>query len=132
MNLIICLDTKNGYSFAGRRQSKDKIQVQKMLETVGTAKLFLNEYSVNIFDNLPNNVVVSTNPLNDAEENDFCFVENLPIGNITFNKIVIYRWNRNYPSDKKFNQDLLIGKTLVSSVDFSGNSHEKITQEVYE
>ena len=131
MNLIICLDNNGGYSFAGRRQSQDKIQAEKMLELVADGKLFVNEYTAKLFKELPQNLIVCTDPISQAKEDDYCFIENISLQNIVANKIIIYRWNRAYPSDKKFPQELLNGKKLVSTCDFMGNSHEKITQEVY-
>ncbi len=132
MNLIICLDNNGGYSFAGRRQSKDKIQLHNMLNIVGDSKLFLTEYSAKLFEVIPDNVTVCEDPLTLAGDNDFCFIENIDIENISPNKIIIYRWNRNYPSDKIFPVNLLANKKLVSSFEFEGNSHQKITVEVFE
>ncbi len=132
MNLIICLDDKNGYSFASRRQSSDKVQIAKMLELVGENKLFINDYSSKLFSELTGNVTVSPMPHKSADVGDYCFIENIDLDGVNAEKIVIYRWNRHYPSDKKFPEKLLSGKTLKSTIDFVGNSHEKITEEVYE
>ena len=132
MKLIVCLDDKNGFSFAKRRQSRDAVQLEKMLELVGDCKLFVNEYTAKLFDSCPQNVVVCENPFQSADENSFCFAENIDIPTLDFEKIIIYRWNRHYPSDKKLPLELLNNKKLVSSTDFAGNSHEKITEEVYE
>lgn len=131
MNLITCIDNGGGYSFAGKRQSQDKILIQKMLELVGENKLLLTEYSAKLFDVLPSNVLVFENPLSKAEENDFCFIENLPLENVFANKVILFHWNRSYPSDKKLPEAILSCKKLISSSFFSGNSHEKITVEVY-
>jgi hypothetical protein len=47
-------------------------------------------------------------------------------------KIVIYRWNRHYPSDVRWEPDLAdMGFTLTETAEFPGTSHEKITREVY-
>lgn len=131
MNLIICLDNGGGYSFAGRRQSSDKFQLADMLSMVGDTNLYLTEYSAKLFENIPQNVIVSEDPINKAEENDFCFVENIDIGSPNINKLIIYRWNRAYPSDKKLSPLLVSGKELVEAFEFAGSSHEKITREVY-
>lgn len=131
MNLIICLDDKNGYCFASRRQSSDKIQIEKMLALVGKNKLFLNAYSAKLFGELPN-ITVCENPLEGAKNGDYCFIENITLNDISTEKVIIYRWNRHYPSDKKFPEKLLSGKALKSTIDFVGNSHERITEEVYE
>ena len=132
MNIIICLDEKNGYCFASRRQSKDRVQLAKMLELVGDNKLCLTGYSAKLFEKAPKNAIVCEDPLKSAAKGDYCFIENIDLDNVLAEKIVIYRWNRRYPSDKKLPQSFLQGKRLISVMDFAGNSHEKITQEVYE
>ena len=48
-------------------------------------------------------------------------------------KLVIYRWNRHYPADVRWEPDLSsLGFTLQETTEFPGTSHEKITREVYE
>lgn len=131
MKLIICLDDKNGIAFADRRQSRDKQQVLRMLETVGNAKLYVSDYSAALFGSIPDNVIISATPLYDAGQGDYCFVEREEVFSVEPEEIIIYRWNRVYPSDIKFDTELLVGKTLASTFEFCGNSHEKITEEVY-
>ena len=47
-------------------------------------------------------------------------------------QIVLYRWNRHYPADKKFPAELFADRwTMISQRDFPGSSHERITEEVY-
>ena len=47
-------------------------------------------------------------------------------------QIILYRWNRKYPSDKKFPfSPESKGFKLISSVDFAGNSHDNITEEIW-
>ena len=46
-------------------------------------------------------------------------------------KIIVFWWNRHYPSDRKFDLDLSKWNK-VSEEEFAGYSHEKITKEVYE
>ena len=124
MKLIVCLDDKNGFSFAGRRQSRDSVQLEKMLESVGNSKIFVNEYTAKLFDSYPQNIAVCENPFQKADENSYCFVENLEIPVLDFSRIIIYRWNRHYPSDKKLPPQILRNKKLVLSTEFAGNSHE--------
>ncbi len=45
-------------------------------------------------------------------------------------KVILFKWNRNYPADTFFSLDLS-GYTLEKTEDFAGNSHEKITKEIY-
>lgn len=131
MNLIVCVDDKYGMAFFGKRQSRDKEQIQKMLDLVGENKLFISEYSRCLFEEIPKNVTVSNDFLTIAKMGEYCFVEIEPLHDIQIEDVVIYKWNRAYPSDLKLNSELLSGKALVSSKEFKGNSHEKITEEVY-
>ena len=46
--------------------------------------------------------------------------------------LIIYRWNRLYHSDVKFDVDVKkSGYKLKSSTEFAGSSHDKITKEIY-
>ena len=130
MRLIVCLDDKNGISFGERRQSRVRVQVERMLKTVGEEKLYISDYSAPLFGEIPSNVFVCSSPVEEAGDN-YCFIEAEGVFDGDFEEIIIYRWNRGYPSDEKFNCDLLRDKKLVSSTDFKGNSHEKITEEIY-
>ena len=69
-----------------------------------------------------------------AGEDDFCFLEDIsPAAHRgRIGSIVIYRWNRHYPSDLRIEGDLLDGWAAVERMDFEGNSHEKITREIFE
>ena len=51
--------------------------------------------------------------------------------NVVADKIVLYRWNRRYPADRYFPVNLNEW-TLISSEEFAGKSHEKVTKEVWE
>ena len=48
-----------------------------------------------------------------------------------FQSIVIFRWNREYPSDKFFNFDIQY-YSMTLCEEFEGTSHEKITMEIYD
>ena len=46
--------------------------------------------------------------------------------------VIVYHWNRHYPSDVVFRGNLgELGFTLAESCDIRGFSHEKITKETY-
>ena len=53
-----------------------------------------------------------------------------PGGEDRIEKVILFKWNRNYPADTFFSLDLS-GYTLEKTEDFAGNSHEKITKEIY-
>ena len=131
MRLIVCLDDRDGMTFLGRRQSQDALLRQDMLAYVDGHGLWMNSYSAAQFGN-DCNISVSEQPGEHAE-GGYCFVENLPASAfLPAEELVIYRWNRHYPSDKKFPlAQALEGMQLVSTVEFAGSSHESITREVY-
>lgn len=126
MKLIVCLDDKNGMLFNKRRQSRDKILIENMLELCKGEMLYTNEYSSALF---PENSVVICEDFENIE-NGFVFAENFMIDEEQIQEIIIYKWNRVYPADKFFNISL-DGWNLAEKVDFAGSSHEKITRERY-
>ncbi len=129
MVLIVCTDDKNGMMFNNRRQSKDVLVIADLIEIIGENKLYCSEYTAKLFNDFefkPN----ICNDFNNLSDDSYVFIENpndIP-KNIT--KIIKYLWNRHYPSDKKFNINILDFK-LESSYEFCGKSHEKITREIY-
>lgn len=134
MKVFLCLDNKNGRLFNNRRQSRDRLLIDDLVCTVGKNRLFINSFSAPLFENSVGPVFIDDNFMKIAGEDDFCFVENIPLSpyiqEITM--IIVYRWNREYPADFLLDIDLTAGKyTLVSSEDFAGFSHDKITKETY-
>jgi hypothetical protein len=129
MKIIVCLDDKNGMMFNNRRQSRDRVVTSDILSQ--GKNIMTNEYSAKLFEN-SEKIIIDDNFLSDADDNSLCFVENLPLAQYEskINSIIIYRWNRIYPSDFKFDLDLSSFK-LTSSTDITGYSHDKITKEEY-
>ena len=126
MKLIVCLDDKNGMLFNKRRQSRDKILIENVLELCKGKKLYTNEYSSALFPE--NSVAVCENF--DAVEKGFVFAENFMVDEDKIQEIIIYKWNRVYPADTFFNISL-DNWNLTETVEFVGSSHEKITRERY-
>ena len=124
MKLIICLDDKNGMMFNKRRQSKDVVVAEKVKEIIGNNLLHIHSYSSPIF---PEATVCESFENIDG----FAFIENPDyIIPEKVQELYIFKWNRHYPSDKKFKMDMS-DFSLVSTEDFAGNSHENITLEIY-
>ena len=126
MKLIVCVDDKNGMMFNNRRQSRDKILIENMLEFCKGEQLCIDEYSAVLFPE--NSVVVCENFEN--VENGYIFVEDTLPNEEKIQEIIIYKWNRVYPADTYFNISLE-SWTLTETIDFEGSSHEKITRERY-
>lgn len=134
MIVILCLDDKGGMMFHERRQSRDRVVVEDIVNMCQNGKLFMNEYSYNLFNHLNlDNVVISSTFLEEAEEGCFCFVENRKLLPFTkkIEKLIIYHWNRTYPGDFYLDIDFSTGWRLIEESEMVGNSHEKIVKEIY-
>lgn len=132
MLVALCLDNNNGLLFNDRRQSRD-IKVCEDFISSSQGKIYLEEYSRTIFESF-DGVSYCDNPIELATKDDSCFVEKTDVTSYLdrIDTIVIYNWNRDYPFDISFDIDLESeGFRLESVIDFIGNSHEKITKEVY-
>ncbi len=131
MKVIICLDDNGGMLFNNRRQSRDKEVLKDIFNNLEGAKLYISPFSQKLFAEYGENIVVDEDFLTKAGENAFCFVENEPLKNVSgINEVVVYKWNRAYPSDFKCDFDFS-NYTLTEMVDFKGFSHEKITKGTY-
>ncbi len=126
MKLIVCLDDNNGMMFNKRRQSRDRVLVENVLEFCKGEKLYTNEYSAKLF---PENTVEMFESIDNIEEG-YCFAENFTVNEEYVEEIIVYKWNRLYPADTYFNIEPEKWN-LVETVEFEGSSHEKITRERY-
>jgi len=133
MKIILCLDDRSGMAFNKRRQSSDVRVSEDIIKTAG-GRLLVYPYSEKLISAV-GDCRVSENALAVAGEGDHVFVETAKVDAYleSAEGLIIYRWNRHYPSDLKLSlkpED--IGFRLVSVSEFVGNSHEKITKEIYE
>lgn len=131
MILIVALDNRNGMMYNGRRQSQDRELRRRILEKSKQSVLWVSPYTRRQFVEPAPQIRVSQQPMQDAGKGEYCFMEDLPVQDIKgIEEIIIYRWNRSYPFDKKF--QLTLGKwRKFSEKAFQGYSHGKITEEVY-
>ena len=134
MKVIVCLDDTAGMLFGGRRQSKDRLLREDMLNLTAGSILWMDEYSFRQFTEEAQNIRVDGDFLSLAGPEDFCFVERADISHYAdrVSGVILYRWNRAYPADIQFPVELFSSKwSLASSEEFPGFSHEVITREVY-
>ena len=119
--------------FNHRRLSHDRRVCEKILDYSNEKELWMNAYSRKLFTDLTdiNNIQVDEEFLDKSQS--ICFVENQDITPYLpkIDTLVLFQWNRDYPADFFFTVDLSQWN-LISTEDFEGTSHEKITMEVYE
>ena len=97
MIAIVTIDDNNGMMFNKRRQSKDIRLIERILDIAGTNRIWVSEYSSQLFDTSKDNIIVD-NSYTEAQAQDYCFVENVDINELQDNisKIYVYKWNRMY------------------------------------
>lgn len=135
MTVAVCISDGGGMLFNKRRQSKDKTVTEDILKQAGEKKILISEFSLPIFSEYSERVIDVSDPLAVAENGDFVFVEDRKIleHKSKIEEIYIYRWNRKYPFDFKLDFDPSEeGMYLAEVVEFAGNSHEKITRELWQ
>lgn len=131
MNIFVCVDEYGGMLFNKRRLSRDAAVIEKILEISGGSKLYMNAYSAKLFDG-HHEIIVNEDFLHKANPEDYCFVENIEIPEEGIDKLYIFNWNRRYPSDLKFNYDIIEnGFEKIGTEEFEGSSHERITLDIY-
>lgn len=129
MTLIFCIDERCGIAFNGRRQSRDTAVCEDILRSINGTRLETSAYSAPLFYEMADVAIVDSPSDVGAYFCELCDPEPL-IGRS--DTVILYKWNRIYPSDVKFTVSLShLGFTLCESVDISGRSHEKITKEIY-
>ena len=134
MRVIVCVEDRGGMTFGGRRVSRDREVIADIAKDMKGASLIAESYSKILFEDVDCNVRYTDDPLDEAEENDTCFVERADLSPYAdkINALTVYRWNRRYPWDKGLDiSPELCGLRLFSTSDIVGYSHEKITKEIY-
>jgi hypothetical protein len=133
MILIVCVDDEMGMLFNKRRQSQDKILRERILSMTVNSRLWTNEYTARQFElDIAPQINIDDNFMSEALMGEYCFAENIDVSvyERSIEKIVLFKWNRIYPSDLRFNIDMTKWM-LVETSEFSGSSHDKIVMEVY-
>ena len=130
MKVILCLDDNNGMLFNNRRQSRDRFVVEDIISDLSSEKLHISPFSEKLFEEYSDKVAVDDDFIKNISA-EVCFVENYSLKEIeNITEVIVYKWNRVYPAD--FYCDVDFSKfSLVSEKEFKGNSHEKITKQIY-
>lgn len=133
MTVIFFLDDNKGMLFNNRRLSRDAVALDD-IKTYLQGNLHITEFSEKYISSseLPYKVV---SVFDELESKDFFLVENISVKNYLqkIDRVIIYWWNRKYPSDVHL--DFVptdYGFVSKSVYEFTGKSHEKITREIFE
>ena len=128
MTIYVCLDDRNGMLFNKRRQSRDAAVLEDIRATL-PGQLTIDPFSEKLIQAAQIPYVLAAEEL---PEDAHFFLEARPASEVLpkASTVVIYRWNRHYPADVRFDADLSCF-TLQSTCEFPGKSHETITKEVY-
>nr|WP_326185898.1 ribonuclease Z [uncultured Oscillibacter sp.] len=118
--------------FNRRRVSRDRAQQEDLLALCGTGRLWLAPYSAPLFAWAAERLTVDDAFLEKAGPGEVCFVEDRALAPAAdrLEAVALYRWNRAYPADVRFDLDLTDFR-LEERTEFPGTSHEKITRELY-
>ena len=133
ITVAVTVDNKMGVAFNKRRQSRDKKLIEDLCLSTEN-EISISSYSLPLFEEWTSRVKVYGSPLAECADGGVCFVEISAIGKHVdeISELIVYRWNKVYPSDKKL--DIIpeeCGFIKVSTSDFAGNSHDVITKEIY-
>ena len=134
MKIIVCIDDEGGMMFNNRRQSRDRVLVEDVIKMTEGKKLYIDAYSELLFADFAGKYTTDSYMMQNACDDDYCFVENKMLGEHIdrINELIIYRWNRRYPSDLRL--DIVpenSGFVLCETAEFAGYSHDNITKEIF-
>ena len=134
LTVAVTVDDKMGIAFNKRRQSRDKLLIEDLCKYTD-GDIYVTSYSAALFEDFNDRIKIVVDPIRQCPDGGLCFLELTDIAehidNIT--QLIIYRWNKVYPSDKKLGINITESKLkLISSCDFIGKSHDKITKEIYQ
>lgn len=137
MILIAVVDDNYGMMFHNKRQSQDRVLIERVLKLTKGKCLWMNSYTKKQFAEVDDTIQICVDDdfLEKVPVGDYCFVENRSVFpyESKIEKIILFHWNRIYPSDLYFDINLKDNRwNLVLSDEFTGNSHDKITLEVYQ
>ena len=107
MIAIVTIDDNNGMMFNKRRQSKDIRLIERILDIAGTNRIWVSEYSSQLFDTSKDNIIVD-NSYTEAQAQDYCFVENVDINELQDNISMCISGIENIRQTLHFRQQCLI------------------------
>ena len=133
IKVAITLDDKGGMMFNNRRQSRDKLLIKDLCDKT-ECFIYISAYSALLFEDFKDRIKIVDNPLEECPSGALAFVEGYKLSAFTddIDELIVYCWNKVYPSDVKLDIDInASGFKMYAKYEFTGNSHDKITKGVY-
>ena len=133
ITVAITVDDRMGLAFNKRRQSRDKALIDDLC-AMTDKDIYISSYSALLFEAYSGKVRIVDAPLAECPDGGFCFIEMTELVPYVddISELIVYQWNRLYPSDKKLDINIeSAGFKPVESREFVGNSHDKITKIIY-
>ena len=160
MIIVSCITQTYGLLFNNRRISQDRAilkliynQFINFKKEHSNIKFYMNDYSYSLFlfylNNLESNlkyceynifiksIIVSDSFLLEAEQYDFCFVENNDVLSFFYNNnvtgTIFYKWDKTYPCDYYLSLPIDFAQNFVlqTITEHIGHSHSTILEEIY-
>ena len=134
ITVAITVDDKMGLAFNKRRQSRDRLLIDDICKKTDK-DIYISSYSALLFEEHKERVRIVDDPLRDCPDGGFCFVEMTELSPYveSISTLIVYHWNRLYPSDKKLDIDVTnCGFKMTAKYEFVGSSHDKITKGTYQ
>ena len=133
ITIVVTVDDRMGIAFNKRRQSRDERLIENLCQSNDT-DIYVSAYSLPLFSEWEDRVKVCDSPLSACPDGGVAFLEMTQISEYIddISELIIYKWNKMYPSDKKL--DICTdacGFILTDACDFPGKSHDIITKEIY-
>ena len=143
MKLVLCTDSRYGYSFNHRRQSSDIEMRRDMIRRLGTEadRIFVNAYTERSLlkdgcfsDEEAARRKDGPSPsgrafLETAEKaGGWAFAENVDLKGCLhcIDELLLYIWDKRYPADYTFPAELLSSFRLEEEAQLKGRSHDVI------
>ena len=131
MKLIICIDSRKGMMFFGKRQSQDRELRRWIINRTSGSKLWMSTFSSAQFHDYTG-FIVDDDYNSKANLEDYCFVEDKDFSIENTDEVILCCWNRKYQADSFFDVDLKAnGFFKTEREEIKGSSHNKITIEIY-
>jgi len=133
VKVIVIVDDRMGTEYNRRPLSRDRKLIRDLLFLTGPAPLYADARLLSLFpENDRHSVRVSDDPFADAGPGEYVLAGGRPLSDIQdqIEELILYRWNRHYPSDKRLDLDP-DAWTLMQYASFAGSSHPRISREIY-